>query len=191
MKAIAEKIARWCLECDGVDESEFEAVVYGLELMIGTIFKYCLLLGLGHLLNRDFEVLIALCLVALFRTFAGGVHGRTSLSCFLYMLMVCVVSVGLSELSININPNGVIVPVIGYMLCLFVVYQYVPLQSLKKMIDDVHMIKKKRIGAFIVVAVSVICFITVNQCIKWVFLYPIIIEAMAIMMVSEKRRGLS
>lgn len=189
MKAIAKKVAYWCLECESVKESEFEVVVYGLELIFGTILKYILLLGIGCLLNRGFEVLMILFSVAIFRTFAGGVHGRTSFSCFLYMLMICAVSVGLSELSTNLK--GLIVPVIGYIFCLLVVYKYVPLQSLKKPIDDVYMLKKKKIGAFIVVAISVICFIAANQCIKWVFLYPIIIETMAIMFVSEKRRGLS
>ena len=93
MNVIVKKIAGWCLDCGAVEESELEVVTYGLELILGTVIKYIFLLGIGCLFGRGLEIIIVLSLIAVFRTFAGGVHGRTSADCFGYMLLVCVLSV--------------------------------------------------------------------------------------------------
>ena len=186
MNVIVKKIAGWCLDCGAVEESELEVVTYGLELILGTVIKYIFLLGIGCLFGRGLEIIIVLSLIAVFRTFAGGVHGRTSADCFGYMLLVCVLSVIFSERSIG--QESTILPVLGYMLCVYAVLKYVPLQSLKNPICDMHKIRMKKLGAFIVVVASIFLFLTIGEGIKWIFLYPVIIESAAIVLASRKRR---
>lgn len=188
MKAIARKVAGWCLSDDVTNETELEVVAYGLELILGTLLKYVVLLGIGQLINKGMEVAVILFLIAVFRIFAGGVHGKTSLGCFLYMLMVCVVSVMLSQLSLGLD---YLIQGLGYAVCFYVVYQYVPLQSLKNPVCDTHIIKRKKLGAFLVVSGSSILAIAAGEGMKWIFLYPMIIECTAIVLASKKRRRLS
>lgn len=183
MKVIAKKVAGWCLSCDAMDKSEIEVVVYGLELILGTVSKYIILLMIGYLLNRGIEFLLILFLIAVFRAFAGGVHGKTSAGCFLYMLLVCAVSAALSELSLSLK--GLFVPFLGYAVCFYAVYKYIPLQSLKNPACDADTIRGKKRGALVVVSVSVLLFLIMGADIKWIFLYPLMIEAVTIMLASR------
>ncbi len=186
MRTIAEQIGNWCHRYSDMTECELEVVKYGLELMIGTVIKYILLLLIGLFCGKAVEVAIVLTVVAAFRCFAGGVHARTDIGCFGCMLAICAASVGLAELSLYLR--GVIIPIAGYAWIIYAVCRYAPLQSVKNPIRDNKVIAKKKIYALLTVAVDLAAFILYPNANRWIYMYPLLIEATTIMLTNEKRR---
>lgn len=179
-------IINWCKNYLELTDLEIETVKYGLELIIGTTIKYIILLFIGYVFHKTTEFILILVIMATFRIFAGGVHRKTSIGCFMYMLCVCMASVYLSMFSTVLAYEEI--AIIGYMWILFIVFKYVPLQSLNNPIDDCKVLRAKKVGAIICVLGNILMFTVFCQDRRWICMYPLIIESTTLMVESKKRR---
>ena len=95
---IAKKIAYCCCK----NEEEQEIVQYGLELILENIGKAVGIIGVALFTGYVYQVIIAAIVFMSLRSMAGGIHCKTSLGCFLAMLLVIGISVGCCHLIVPI-----------------------------------------------------------------------------------------
>lgn len=69
----------------GISEEDAEKVNYGLMILVSTIFKLSIILLVAAFLGIFKLVLITFLTFGALRTFAGGVHAKTSLQCLVAM----------------------------------------------------------------------------------------------------------
>lgn len=66
-----------------VDNEQAEAIMYGIQLIIGEIPKLFLLFALGFVLRLWWQTLLAFCLLLPYRIVSGGFHLKTHLGCII------------------------------------------------------------------------------------------------------------
>ena len=102
------------------------------------------------------------------------------------MLFVCVCSAGLAEVSKLLMQN--IISIGSYIWIIFIVWRYAPLQSMQNPFNEIQIIKARKRGALIVILVDFLLFVISSQSIKWVYMYPLMIESVTIMLASNRRK---
>lgn len=60
MNAISRKLGLWCLRNEGIAESQYPIVIYGIELFLNTTLKVVGILAAGAILGMFAEVLLAM-----------------------------------------------------------------------------------------------------------------------------------
>lgn len=176
---LASKITAWCLKRNEMSETQAIAVTYGIELIFNSLFKVIGLILLGLVFGRAWDVILSIGCFSLLRSCAGGVHMKSSLGCFLSMVLVCVLScVGADY--IGYLPVGVM---IALTIGIIVVNKlYAPFFTENNPIEDEKIIKKKNIGAVVIsVILLVIIWITPIWNVKMLMLIPVTLETLSIL----------
>lgn len=89
MKVISRKIGLWWLRNEGIAESQYPIVIYGIELFLNTTLKVVGILAAGAILGMFAEVLLAMTAFCGMRYWTGGYHCKTHIGCFSVMALVC------------------------------------------------------------------------------------------------------
>lgn len=70
-------------EMPDVDEERAEAILYGLQILIGELPKVIIVLGVGYLLGIFKLTILTIIMMMPYRTFSGGFHLHTHLGCII------------------------------------------------------------------------------------------------------------
>lgn len=187
MKVISRKLALWCLCNDGIDESQYPIVIYGIELFLNTTLKVMGILATGVVLGMFAEVLLAMVAFCGMRHWTGGYHCKTHIGCFSVMALVCLGTALVSK----INFEGAVI-VQFLMIChsVWMIYRYAPRNSEKNPITDEKILRRKRKGSFLwlVCNVIIINFCKINT--RWLIILPVFVETMLLsLMFYKKMKG--
>lgn len=184
-KAIIKSLSGWCGRYSGQEQANLEVLQYGLGLCIDTLVKITVILLIGAAVGKEREFLAVTMVMALFRAFAGGVHARTSLGCFFYMLFFCSISVGAADFLLDLPMNCYYA---GLAVLLILAWRFAPLESIKNPVHDKKLLFKKKIWTMIVIAVSTIVSGCCSGGIKWAVMLILFTEISLISIFSMKRR---
>ena len=66
-----------------IDDERAEAILYGIQLIVGEIPKIFLMFALGIILGLWWQTLLAFFLILPYKACSGGVHLKTHLGCFI------------------------------------------------------------------------------------------------------------
>ena len=69
-----------------IDDERAETIMYGLQVIIGEIPKIFLIFIVAWLLGTMKLTLITFLVIAPYRSFSGGLHMKTHISCIIYTL---------------------------------------------------------------------------------------------------------
>lgn len=175
MKVISRKLALWCLRNDGIDESQYPIVIYGIELFLNTTLKVVGILAIGAVLGMFAEVLLAMVAFCGMRHWTGGYHCKTHIGCFSVMALVCLGAALVSK----INFEGAVL-VQFLMIChsVWMIYRYAPRNSEKNPITDEKILRRKRKGSFIWLACNVGLASVAKQNVRWIIVIPIFVNTL-------------
>ena len=175
MKVISRKIGLWCLRNEGINESQYPIVIYGIELFLNTTLKVMGILAIGAALGIFAEVLLAMAAFCGMRYWTGGYHCKTHMGCFSVMTLVCLVAAFASK----INFEGEVIAQF-LMVCHsgWMIYRYAPRNSEKNPITDGKILRRKRKGSFIWLACNVIIMSFCKVDIRWLIILPVFAETM-------------
>lgn len=156
MNMLCTGIANWCKKNGAVSDEDYPVVLYGIQLFFNTSLKILGILLIGTLLHCLTAVLISIAVFCSMRYWTGGWHSHSHLGCFFGMLTVCVGPALLSKF------DGKWIP--WAMLCMLIysvyaVVRYAPCNSEINPIDDLKILKVKRIGSIVELAGLSIVFI--------------------------------
>ena len=140
MKVISRKLGLWCLRNEGIDESQYPIVIYGIELFLNTTLKVMGILATGVVLGMFAEVLLAMTAFCGMRYWTGGYHCKTHIGCFSVMALVCLGAALVSK----INFEGAVI-VQFLMIChsAWMIFRYAPRNSEKNPITDDKILRRK------------------------------------------------
>lgn len=84
----AKKIADRLLLRQVISEETFDICVYGLELLLSSLFSVSIIFIVGCAINRFFETISFLVVFILLRSFSGGYHANTYAKCSVITFIV-------------------------------------------------------------------------------------------------------
>ncbi len=88
MKVLAERITAWCNMLCPMEREQEIAVRYGLELLLENLIKLVGIFMLAGIWGKTGEAAIFCLVFCPFRMLAGGIHMKTSMGCFVFMLII-------------------------------------------------------------------------------------------------------
>lgn len=140
MKKLTNYIVSWCNQKKPMDDRTKITVSYGIELLLDSLVKFFCFFILAIMIGKEWEVLIFCLVFCPLRCLAGGVHMKTSLGCFFFMLLLIAIAVIFGEYwKVNAGVSyGVIV--LLALACLL----YAPRDTRKNPIKNEKIRKKKK-----------------------------------------------
>lgn len=138
-------------ECE---EFNSEIITYGLEIILGSTFKFLSIVFLSILFGTFLETMLSLIVFASIRNFAGGAHCRTYFLCYMTGVPLFIINGILAK---NIVFHKIQLTVIGDLILiagLFIIMKWAPAGTDKKAVTDINIrIKMKLITILILGAV--------------------------------------
>lgn len=167
---IAEQITCKLIASSVIEEGDRELYSYGFFLLISKIFFFFVAVIAGLLTDTTVESIIFYVVFMLLRTYAGGIHARTEMSCTVLTTLALIASVLVIK-QLEIHTSGAISLLmfgIGS-LCILV---FSPLDTDGKPLDKHEKRQYKTVCIAILIIYVIVALITWIHCIKNIF-YPI------------------
>lgn len=178
MELLCRGIVGWCKKNGAASDENYPIVLYGIQVILNTSLKLLGIFLTGVLLQRLPAVLLSTTVFCSMRYWTGGWHSESHIGCFCTMLIPCV---GPSLLTV-ISGEGI--PwVLGFMAVysIYKVLRYAPCNSKVNPIEDVKILKLKRIGGIAeVIIVSAGILLGFSTEMKWLIGLPLFIETILI-----------
>ena len=177
MNAISRKLGLWCLRNEGIAESQYPIVIYGIELFLNTTLKVVEILTAGAILGMFAEVLLAMTALCGMRYWTGGYHCKTHIGCFSVMALVCLGAALVSKINFE---GAVIVQFLMIFHSAWMIFRYAPRNSEKNPITDEKILRRKRKGSFIWLACNVGLASVAKQNVRWIIVIPIFMNTLLV-----------
>ena len=165
-----------------VDEERSEIIRYGLELMIGEIPKFFILLILAWILGVFKYTIISLLAISTYRVASGGVHLKTHLGCTLGTTFMYLGTVFISK--VIVFPSIMIEIIIStcvYIFSIVMISLYAPADTENVPILRKKVRKQKKIISYIIVTIlMIVSFFIKDSVVKNIFIIGILIQSITI-----------
>lgn len=184
---IANYLAKWCFKKCSIENASIIEVAYGIELFLNSVLKGIGLLLIAAVLGRIPEMVIAIGCFALLRKFAGGLHMKSSMGCFLGMLSVWL----LSEAADRFLPIMPILVTAGLYIVLFVlIYIYAPYTTENNPIHDEKIISQKKTGSRIIIILLAVAAVILRDTAYGIYIIiPSVMETLSILPILTERKS--
>lgn len=87
-KKISSLIIKFIKNNSNIDDDNTEVIEYGLNLFLSTLIKFIIVLFLASLFGITKYVLLSIVSFGLLRTFAGGIHLKSSFGCLIGIIFI-------------------------------------------------------------------------------------------------------
>ena len=175
-------------ESSEISEEKAEELMYGLQLIIGEIPKFILLLTLAIVLRIGWFTLLAYISMLPYKIMAGGFHLKTHIGCTLGTLIVYFGNVLISK-NIIIEPIYLkyIICLLTWILAMIMISKYAPADTINVPILRKQERRHKRILSYIFASITIICAIIIkNSTISNILLFNVLIESLSISRLAYK-----
>lgn len=184
-KKIISWMIEWSSRYTSVGEDIIPVMRYGIEVVLNSFVKILLLLFIGIICGSFIETIVVIMTFGILRKFAGGVHCKTDVGCFLTMFLICQGSIGVSRIGDSVS---IFFMIIGLIFIWFSILKYAPCNSKVNPIIDDSILWKKRKGAIaLIVGCNILIIVIPLAAWKWLIFCPIFIEALTILPFAERR----
>ncbi|MDK2807426.1 MAG: accessory regulator [Clostridiales bacterium] len=186
LSRISKKIAGWCYA--GTPQGDIEITAYGIEILLDTLTKLTALVILAALFGYLREMLIVLIVFSSLRYFAGGFHMHSGIGCFLSMAFIFGVTFAVEKLALF---SALVLPPYVLALLLLVaillVFFYAPFATKNNPITDEVILKRKKLGSFVLsVILSAFIWLVPYEAKIWI-LIPFLCEVATILPIVNHR----
>ncbi len=149
---IAEKIALHMQ----FDKDKKAVIAYGLTAIFQMVTLFVIITCIGTVFHFWYESIILFIGVGVIRKSTGGAHSKTMYGCILISSLSVTIFSSLSRYILGIPIDIYLnlgVSVLVYIICLFVFYKRVPVESPNKPIRSPEKIKRLRKQSFIIITI--------------------------------------
>ena len=178
MDLFCNGIANWCKKNSAISDEDYPIVIYGIRVILNTSIKLLGIFLTGVLLQQLPAVLLSTTVFCSMRYWTGGWHSESHMGCFCTMLIPCVGPSLLAEIS------GGWIPWVSGLMAIYSIYKvlrYAPCNSRVNPIEDVKILKLKRVGSIAeVIIVNAGVLLGFRTEMKWLIGLPLFIEAILI-----------
>lgn len=149
-------------EMPEIDDERAEIIMYGLQNIIGEIPKIFLVFIVAWIFGIMKLTICSFLVIAPYRSFSGGLHMKTHISCIIYTLsLYC----GVALLGKYIIITGVAKYIVGISIWIFgmiMITLYAPADTENVPILRKKERKQKQIMSYIVLTIEIIIALTIN-----------------------------
>lgn len=165
-----------------MDDEKAEVIMYGLQLIIGEIPKFILLIATAIILKIGWLVIFAYLTMLPYKIVAGGFHLKTHLGCTIGTFITYFGNVLLSK-SIAIEPQYTkyIIAGIAWVFSVIMISLYAPADTVNVPILRKNERKQKKILSYIFATITLIIAIVIkDSTLSNILLFNVIIESFLI-----------
>ena len=149
-------------EMPEVDEERAEVIMYGLQNIIGELPKIFLIFIVAYLLGIMKLTLISFIVIVAYRSFSGGIHMKTHISCIIYTLSLYCGTALLGKYVIIEGMSKYMIGIACWVFCMIMIKLYAPADTENVPILRKKERKQKQILSYIVLTVEFIIALTIN-----------------------------
>lgn len=171
-----------------IDDERAEAIMYGLQLIIGEVPKLIFLFLVAIILKIGWLVIFAYISMLPYKIVAGGFHLKTHIGCTLGTFIVYFGNVLLSKY-IVINPIYIKYIIVGvsWIFAIIMIILYAPADTINLPILRKKERKLKKILSYIFASITLLAAIIVkDSTISNILLFNVIIESISISRLAYK-----
>ena len=171
-----------------IDDERAEVILYGIELIVGEIPKFFILLAVSIVLGIWWQTLLAFFLILPYRIVSGGFHLKTHLGCIICTnLMYC----GNAYLSNVFNfPNNIskyITLIAIFIFGVIMVGLYAPADTENVPILTKKERKTKKVLSFVFLTINAMCGLVVpNTIVSNIFIFGTLFQTLSITRLAYK-----
>lgn len=126
MEKISDKICCFILKDLEVSQERTEIIQFGITRIIEDIPKAIGIALVGILLHILKEMLIVTIILALYKTFTGGVHCKTNLACFIHSVLFYIAVIYSAKMIPTHYEFELFLVFLNYVFALYCIFTYVP-----------------------------------------------------------------
>lgn len=130
---MSNSIARYLAKKKVIEEVDIPIYAFGFEALFASVFGTILLLTIGYLLNQGIHTIIFIVIFALTRSFSGGYHAHSHLTCNLAVALVYLFTIVLADAIVYSNMMYTIV--IFVLFYLSVILRFAPVPNIHKQVS--------------------------------------------------------
>ncbi|MCF8023489.1 MAG: accessory gene regulator B family protein, partial [Clostridiales bacterium] len=163
IKVFAQKIAVTMGAWLQVDRDRIEVFAYGLEIILGIIVQFLILIWLSLILNNFITTMVSLVAFASLRYFGGGVHLSTYYRCLIVGTSLLLALGKLSTIDISLEVLKVF-SILAFLIGTFIIFRWVPAGTEKKQIKDKRTRRQQKIKTlFVLIMLFAVTWILIIQ----------------------------
>lgn len=137
-----EKISKFILNIVAKKEDteeQREIMLFGITRIVEDIPKYIVLISMALLLGVMKELLVSMAVIALYKSFTGGAHLHTNISCLIATAVSLIICIYTPRLLVKFETILIPFYVFVYIFSLYVIWVYVPAD-----VPEIPVINEKR-----------------------------------------------
>ena len=170
-----------------ITDEQGEAILYGLQLIIGEAPKMILLFAISFILGFGLEMLFAYIAIMPYRTASGGFHLHTHLGCIIGSVVFYYGNVILSKFLILDNIEKYILVVLSLIFGMLMVSIYAPADTENVPIISKKERKQKKILSYIILVITLVASLIIqNQVYANILIIGSIIQSISITRIAYK-----
>ena len=170
-----------------ITDEQGEAILYGLQLIIGEAPKMILLFAISFILGFGLEMLFAYIAIMPYRTASGGFHLHTHLGCIIGSVVFYYGNVILSKFLILDNIEKYILVVLSLIFGMLMVSIYAPADTENVPIISKKERKQKKILSYITLVLTLVASLIIqNQVYSNILIIGSIIQSISITRIAYK-----
>ena len=170
-----------------ITDEQGEAILYGLQLIIGEAPKMILLFAISFILGFGLEMLFAYIAIMPYRTASGGFHLHTHLGCIIGSVVFYYGNVILSKFLILDNIEKYILVVLSLIFGMLMVSMYAPADTENVPIISKKERKQKKILSYIILVITLVASLIIqNQVYANILIIGSIIQSISITRIAYK-----
>ena len=124
---LAEDISFYFVTYKIIDIKDRDTYIYGLELLISTLFASVSILLLGFFIGELISAVAYLLVYFFLKSYTGGYHAKHYYQCYIYSILVFIAIIIIKNVTLSIYQ-----PHIGLMLLLFsiiIIFRFAPVEN--------------------------------------------------------------
>jgi len=129
---IVDKIVVRLIEDGAIEEEDREIYEYGLHYGIATLINILCTLLIGLCMGMFVEAVLFMIVYIPLRSYAGGIHAKTELRCFIYSNLIVVVILAVGKLL----ADTLIVQLIAGIIAAGIIIFFAPVEDQNKPLDE-------------------------------------------------------
>ena len=170
-----------------ITEEQGEAIVYGLQLLVGEAPKMILLFVISFICGFGLEMVFAYFAIMPYRTFSGGFHLHTHLGCIIGSAIFYYGDVLISKFLVHDSVEKYILVALSLIFGILMVSMYAPADTENVPIISKKERKTKKILSYITLILTlVVALIIPNQVYSNILIIGTIIQSMSITRIAYK-----
>ena len=170
-----------------ITDEQGEAILYGLQLLIGEAPKMILLFGISFIFGFGLEMLFAYFAIMPYRTVSGGFHLHTHLGCIIGSTVFYYGNVILSKLLVLDSMEKYVLVALSFVFGMLMISMYAPADTENVPIISKKERRQKKILSYITLTLTLgVSLIIQNQVYSNILIIGSIIQSLSITRIAYK-----